>query len=48
MARSEGMLNNPNFVERANRRRWEERQRLVAWQEKRARLEERKRLFGGA
>ena len=49
IARSEGMLNNPNFVERAKPEKVEEeRQRLAAWQEKRARLEERQRLFGGA
>jgi valyl-tRNA synthetase len=47
IARSEGMLNNPNFVERAKPEKVEEeRQRLVAWQEKQAKLEESQRLFG--
>jgi valyl-tRNA synthetase len=46
--RSEGMLNNPNFVQRANPEKVaEERRRLADWQEKRAKLEERRRLFVG-
>jgi valyl-tRNA synthetase len=43
IARSEGMLNNPNFVEKANPERVEEeRRRLADWQEKRARLAARR------
>jgi valyl-tRNA synthetase len=46
--RSEGMLNNPNFVERANPEKVEEeRRRLAEWQEKQAKLQERRRLFAG-
>ncbi len=44
--RSEGMLSNPNFVDRAAPERVaEERQRLTEWQAKHASLEERRRLF---
>ena len=46
--RAQSKLDNPNFVERARLDIVEEeRRRLTDWQEKRAKLEERKRLFGG-
>jgi valyl-tRNA synthetase len=46
IARCEGMLNNPNFVEKAAPEKVaEERRRLAEWQEKRVKLEERARLF---
>jgi valyl-tRNA synthetase len=46
IARSEGMLNNPNFVEKANPERVEEeRRRLADWQEKRGKLEERRKML---
>lgn len=46
--RSQGMLGNANFVERATPAKVEEeRQRLTEWQEKQSRLQERRRLFAG-
>ncbi len=46
--RAETKLQNPNFVQRAKPEIVAlERERLAEWQEKRARLEERWRLFGG-
>ncbi len=46
IARSEGMLGNPKFVERASAEIVEkERGLLASWQEKQTKLEERRRLF---
>jgi valyl-tRNA synthetase len=46
LERATGLLNNPSFVSRANPEKVEqERQRLASWQEKQAKLEERRRLF---
>jgi valyl-tRNA synthetase len=46
IARSEGMLGNPKFVERASAEIVEkERATLIGWQEKQTKLQERRRLF---
>jgi valyl-tRNA synthetase len=48
IGKASAKLSNPNFVERANPTIvQQERDRLTAWEEKKAKLEERRRLFGG-
>jgi valyl-tRNA synthetase len=48
IAKASAKLGNANFVERAKPEIVEEeRRRLATWEEKKTKLEERKRLFGG-
>ena len=48
VARADGMLGNPGFTEKAPAEKiQQERDRLTAWREKQAKLEERRKLFAG-
>ena len=47
IARCEGMLSNPSFAEKAPPEKiQQERDRLIGWQEKRSKLQERQSLLG--